>query len=99
MRSVATAAVPDLREAGHRGAAPVAASLTAPNRAVGDPAYGRSRRPRLQTALEHLAEADLLFVEGAPPNASYRFRHALIRDAAYESLAEEPAPGAASPRR
>jgi hypothetical protein len=33
----------------------------------------------LQTAL---SEADLLFVEGAPPNASYRFKHALIRDAA-----------------
>ena len=45
---------------------------------VGDPA--------LQSALERLAEADLLFVEGAPPNASYRFKHALIRDAAYESL-------------
>jgi class 3 adenylate cyclase/tetratricopeptide (TPR) repeat protein len=41
---------------------------------------------RLQTALERLAEADLLFVEGAPPNASYRFKHALIQDAAYESL-------------
>src|SRR6478609_9812904 len=31
-------------------------------------------------------EADLLFVDGAPPTASYRFKHALIRDAAYESL-------------
>jgi tetratricopeptide (TPR) repeat protein len=41
---------------------------------------------RLQTALERLAEADLLFVEGAPPNASYRFKHALIQDAAHESL-------------
>jgi class 3 adenylate cyclase len=40
----------------------------------------------LQAALERLAEADLLFVEGAPPNASYHFKHALIRDAAYESL-------------
>ena len=33
-----------------------------------------------------LAEADLLFVEGAPPQANYRFKHALIQDAAYESL-------------
>jgi class 3 adenylate cyclase/predicted ATPase len=42
--------------------------------------------PALQSGLDRLAEADLLFVEGAPPNASYRFKHALIRDAAYESL-------------
>ena len=31
-------------------------------------------------------EADLLFVEGAPPQAKYRFKHALIQDAAYDSL-------------
>ena len=30
--------------------------------------------------------ADLLFVEDAPPRASYRFKHALIQDAAYDSL-------------
>jgi hypothetical protein len=46
----------------------------------------RDSDPALQSALERLAEADLLFVEGAPPYASYRFKHALIRDAAYESL-------------
>jgi class 3 adenylate cyclase/predicted ATPase len=40
----------------------------------------------LQSALDRLAEADLLIVEGAPPKASYRFKHALIQDAAYESL-------------
>ena len=40
----------------------------------------------LQTALERLADADLLFVEGAPPQANYRFKHALIQDAAYDSL-------------
>ena len=40
----------------------------------------------LQTALDRLAEADLLIVEGAPPRATYRFKHALIQDAAYESL-------------
>ena len=40
----------------------------------------------LQPALERLAEADLLFVEGAPPEATYRFKHALIQDAAYDSL-------------
>ena len=42
--------------------------------------------PVLQASLERLAEADLLFVEGAPPEANYRFKHALIQDAAYESL-------------
>ena len=42
--------------------------------------------PGLEPALERLAEADILFVEDAPPRASYRFKHALIRDAAYESL-------------
>ena len=40
----------------------------------------------LQPALERLTEADILFVEGAPPQANYRFKHALIQDAAYESL-------------
>jgi hypothetical protein len=40
----------------------------------------------VQTALERLADADLLFVEGAPPQATYRFKHALIQDAAYDSL-------------
>ena len=42
--------------------------------------------PALQASLNRLAEADLLFVEGAPPEAHYRFKHALIQDAAYESL-------------
>jgi class 3 adenylate cyclase/predicted ATPase len=40
----------------------------------------------LRSGLERLADADLLFVEGAPPQATYRFKHALIQDAAYESL-------------
>ena len=42
--------------------------------------------PALQVSLERLADADLLFVEGAPPHANYRFKHALIQDAAYDSL-------------
>ena len=42
--------------------------------------------PALQASLERLADADLLFVEGAPPEAQYRFKHALIQDAAYDSL-------------
>ena len=40
----------------------------------------------LQSALERLAEADILFVEGDGPQANYRFKHALIQDAAYDSL-------------
>jgi predicted ATPase len=41
---------------------------------------------RLQAALEQLAEADILLVRGLPPDADYRFKHALIQDAAYENL-------------
>jgi class 3 adenylate cyclase/predicted ATPase len=40
----------------------------------------------LEAALEQLAEADILFVQGLPPHSDYRFRHALIQDAAYENL-------------
>ena len=45
-----------------------------------------SRRRGLQSALERLAEADILFIEGVGPQANYRFKHALIQDAAHESL-------------
>ena len=51
------------------------------SRAVGGPAD-----PALQSALDRLAGADLLFAEGARPEANYRFKHALIQDAAYDSL-------------
>jgi predicted ATPase len=40
----------------------------------------------LQAALERLAEADILLVQGLPPDSEYRFKHALIQDAAYENL-------------
>ncbi|HWY81717.1 MAG TPA: AAA family ATPase, partial [Roseiarcus sp.] len=40
----------------------------------------------LESALERLAEADILIAEGAGPQANYRFKHALIQEAAYESL-------------
>jgi class 3 adenylate cyclase/tetratricopeptide (TPR) repeat protein len=40
----------------------------------------------LKTALGRLLNADLLFVEGDPPEAIYRFKHALIQDSAYDSL-------------
>ncbi len=40
----------------------------------------------LQFALARLVDAAFLFVEGVPPEASYRFKHALIQGAAYDSL-------------
>jgi class 3 adenylate cyclase/predicted ATPase len=40
----------------------------------------------LQTSLDRLADADILLVQGLPPDADYRFKHALIQDAAYENL-------------
>jgi predicted ATPase len=40
----------------------------------------------LQRALLALADAELLYVRGIAPEATYVFKHALIRDAAYEAL-------------
>jgi class 3 adenylate cyclase/predicted ATPase len=40
----------------------------------------------LRAALEKLAEADIVLVQGLPPDSDYRFKHALIQDAAYENL-------------
>jgi class 3 adenylate cyclase/tetratricopeptide (TPR) repeat protein len=40
----------------------------------------------LQGALDRLANAELVFRRGMPPEASYTFKHALVRDAAHESL-------------
>src|ERR1700692_5140196 len=40
----------------------------------------------LQRALRSLADAELLYVRGIAPEATYQFKHALIRDAAYEAL-------------
>jgi predicted ATPase len=40
----------------------------------------------LQEGLRQLMAAELLFQQGLGPQASYRFKHALIRDAAYESM-------------
>src|SRR5262249_42199777 len=40
----------------------------------------------LQHELRSLVEAELLYQRGLPPQAYYFFKHALIRDAAYESL-------------
>ena len=40
----------------------------------------------LQASLAQLTEAGLLFCRGAPPHASYLFKHALVQDAAYSTL-------------
>jgi len=40
----------------------------------------------LQRALSILVQADLLYAQGIPPEVNYSFRHALIRDAAYNAL-------------
>ena len=40
----------------------------------------------LQAALDRLAEADILLVQGLSPDADYRFKHALLQDAAYGSV-------------
>lgn len=40
----------------------------------------------LQDALERLIAAEIIFRRGLPPEATYIFKHALVRDAAYESL-------------
>jgi class 3 adenylate cyclase/tetratricopeptide (TPR) repeat protein len=40
----------------------------------------------LVDAMQRLVEAELIFRRGTPPDATYLFKHALVRDAAYESL-------------
>ena len=42
--------------------------------------------PALATALDRLTAAELVFRRGPPPEARYTFKHALVRDAAYQSL-------------
>jgi len=42
--------------------------------------------PDLDEALASLTDAELLYARGLPPQATYVFKHALIRDAAYGSL-------------
>ena len=40
----------------------------------------------LQRAIRSATDAELIYVGGIPPEATYQFKHALIRDAAYEAL-------------
>jgi len=46
--------------------------------------------PETQGALDQLVAAGLLFQRGAPPNAEYQFKHALVQDTAYGSLLRGP---------
>jgi class 3 adenylate cyclase/predicted ATPase len=41
---------------------------------------------RLDDALGQLVSAELMFRRGAPPDAEYTFKHALVQDAAYSTL-------------
>ena len=40
----------------------------------------------LQQGLRQLVEAELVYQRGVPPHATYMFKHALIQEAAYQSL-------------
>jgi predicted ATPase len=42
--------------------------------------------PELQTALDRLVSAELVFRHGVSRKTTYRFKHALVQDAAYQSL-------------
>jgi predicted ATPase/class 3 adenylate cyclase len=46
------------------------------------------RKPEreLQSALDRLNQAGLLFRQGVPPHANYLFKHALVQDAAYGTM-------------
>jgi class 3 adenylate cyclase/predicted ATPase len=77
---------------GHRGSERAQRRRAAFRRGGYAPAAGARRAGRRTcdpadlAALDRLAESDLVIVEGAPPSGSYRFKHALLRDAAYDSL-------------
>jgi len=40
----------------------------------------------LQEALDELGRSELVFCRGVPPEATYMFKHALVQDAAYQSM-------------
>jgi class 3 adenylate cyclase/tetratricopeptide (TPR) repeat protein len=42
--------------------------------------------PELHSALQKLADAELIYARGIAPEATYQFKHALVRDTAYEGL-------------
>ena len=50
----------------------------------------RKSEGELESALDRLIAAGLLFRQGIPPHATYLFKHALVQDAAYGTLLREP---------
>ena len=50
----------------------------------------RKPEAELQSELDRLTAAGLLFRQGVPPQATYVFKHALVQDAAYGTLLREP---------
>ena len=59
----------------------------------------RKPEAELNTALDRLVAAGLLFRQGVPPHATYLFKHALVQDAAYGTLLREPRRALACPHR
>ena len=57
------------------------------------------RTEQLEEALEKLTEAGLVYRRGTPPDATYTFKHALVQDAAYDSLLKSKRAPAARPDR
>jgi class 3 adenylate cyclase/tetratricopeptide (TPR) repeat protein len=49
-------------------------------------AVTRKPEAELESALDRLVAAGLLFRQGVPPHANYLFKHALVQDAAYGTL-------------
>jgi predicted ATPase len=49
-------------------------------------AVARDEDVALQTAMAQLVNAELLYQRGVPPQATYRFKHALIQETAYQTL-------------
>jgi class 3 adenylate cyclase len=49
-------------------------------------AVSRWDEETLRRGLHQLVEAEFLYQQGLPPHATYLFKHALIQDAAYQSL-------------
>ncbi len=53
-------------------------------------AVARKPEMELESMLDRLMTAGLLFRQGVPPQATYLFKHALVQDAAYGTLLREP---------
>jgi len=48
------------------------------------------REEDLQAAIRSATDAELVYARGMPTDATYQFKHALIRDSAYEALLRSP---------